>query len=164
MTMQLELKQHSHFKGRRGPLLIVVADGVGIAPPGPGNAVTEANTPTLDKLAEQALYTELRAHGTAVGLPSDEDMGNSEVGHNAIGAGRIFAQGAKLVNQALESGAAYQTEVWQEAIRHGSEKTLHFMGLHSDGNVHSHNNHLYQLMYKAAEQGVRSCCLHILLD
>ncbi len=162
--MKLELTKHPSFSGRPGPVLLLVADGVGVAPPGPSNAVTEANTPTLDMLAEQAMFCTLLAHGTAVGLPSDDDMGNSEVGHNALGAGRIFAQGAKLVNQALAEGSVFQTEVWQSAIRHGSENTLHFMGLHSDGNIHSHNKHLYALMEQAAQEGVKKCRLHLLLD
>lgn len=162
--MTLSLKKHAKFAGRNGPVVILVADGVGVAPAGPSNAVTEANTPTLDKLAAQALYTELAAHGTAVGLPSDDDMGNSEVGHNALGAGRIFAQGAKLVNQAIDSGEVYQTSVWQDAIAHGRNNTLHLLGLHSDGNIHAHTQHLYALMRKAAEQGVTECCIHILLD
>ncbi|MCL4131416.1 UNVERIFIED_CONTAM: hypothetical protein GTU68_013641 [Idotea baltica] len=162
--MSLHLNKHPSFQGRKGPVVILVADGVGVAPAGPSNAVTEANTPTLDWLAEQTLYTELAAHGTAVGLPSDDDMGNSEVGHNALGAGRIFAQGAKLVNQAIASGAVFDTDVWQQAISQGKDNTLHLLGLHSDGNVHAHTQHLYQLMAAAAEQGVRECCLHILLD
>ena len=162
--MTLSLKKHAKFAGRNGPVVILVADGVGVAPAGPSNAVTEANTPTLDKLAAQTLYTELAAHGTAVGLPSDDDMGNSEVGHNALGAGRIFAQGAKLVNQAIDSGEVYQTSVWQDAIEHGRNNTLHLLGLHSDGNIHAHTQHLYALMRKAAEQGVTECCIHILLD
>ena len=162
--MSLTLNKHSSFAGRKGPVVIVVADGVGVAPAGPSNAVTEANTPTLDKLAAQTLYTELAAHGTAVGLPSDDDMGNSEVGHNALGAGRIFAQGAKLVNQALDSGDVYNTDVWQKVVEHGVDKTLHLIGLHSDGNIHAHTKHLYELMKKAAEQGVRECCIHALLD
>ncbi len=162
--MKLTLEKHPSFSGREGPVVILVADGVGIAPAGPSNAVTEANTPTLDMLAEQSLYTELCAHGTAVGLPTDGDMGNSEVGHNAIGAGRIFAQGAKLVNQALETGEVFETDVWNKAISQGKEHALHLIGLHSDGNVHSHTDHLYQLMNKAAEQGVTNVCLHILLD
>lgn len=162
--MTLRLDKHPSFAGRDGPVVILVADGVGIAPPGPSNAVSEANTPTLDALAEQTLYTELRAHGTAVGLPSDDDMGNSEVGHNALGAGRIFAQGAKLVNQALASGAAFDTDVWNTAIERGKTNALHLMGLHSDGNIHAHIKHLYQLLRRAAEQGVKDVCLHLLLD
>jgi len=162
--MSLKLNAHPSFSGRQGPVVILVADGVGVAPEGPSNAVALANTPTLDALAEQGLYTQLLAHGTAVGLPTDDDMGNSEVGHNALGAGRIFAQGAKLVNQALDSGSVYQTEVWQNAIKHAKQNTLHLLGLHSDGNVHAHTDHLYQLMQNAADQGVRECCIHILLD
>lgn len=162
--MSLQLHKHPQFAGRKGPVVILVADGVGVADAGPSNAVTQANTPTLDLLADTALYTELAAHGKAVGLPTDDDMGNSEVGHNALGAGRIFAQGAKLVNQALSSGDIYQSEVWQQAVKQGSQGTLHLLGLHSDGNVHAHTQHLYQLMQQAAEQGVRDCCLHILLD
>lgn len=162
--MSLSLKKLSSFSGRKGPVVILVADGVGAAPDAPSNAVALANTPTLDALAALPLYTELAAHGVAVGLPSDGDMGNSEVGHNALGAGRIFAQGAKLVNQALESGEVYTTKVWQDAITHGSKNTLHLLGLHSDGNVHAHTQHLYELMQKAADQGVKECCLHLLLD
>ncbi len=162
--MSLKLDKHPSFAGRKGPVVILVADGVGVAPAGPSNAVTEANTPTLDNLAKQDLYTELAAHGTAVGLPSDDDMGNSEVGHNALGAGRIFAQGAKLVNQALDSGDVFQTDVWKKAVKHGKENTLHLLGLHSDGNIHAHTKHLYALMEKAAAQGVKECCIHVLLD
>lgn len=162
--MSLQLKKHPSFQGRKGPVVVLVADGVGVAPAGPSNAVTEANTPTLDKLLAQPLYTELAAHGTAVGLPSDDDMGNSEVGHNALGAGRIFAQGAKLVNQAIDSGEVYRTDVWSKAVEHGKANTLHLLGLHSDGNIHAHTKHLYALMEKAAEQGVSECCIHILLD
>lgn len=164
MKTNLNLKKHHSFLGRKGPVVVLVADGVGIAPAGPSNAVSEANTPTLDELAKQTLYTQLLAHGTAVGLPSDNDMGNSEVGHNAIGAGRIFDQGAKLVNHALASGEAFATDTWKTAIVHGKANTLHLMGLHSDGNIHAHTKHLHQLMQVAAEQGVRNCCLHILLD
>ncbi len=163
-NMSLSLKKHPEFAGRPGPVVILVADGVGVAEPGPGNAVSEANTPTLDWLASQPLYTELLAHGTAVGLPSDDDMGNSEVGHNALGAGRIFAQGAKLVNEALASGAIFETGVWQDAIAQGKTSCLHLLGLHSDGNIHAHTEHLYQLLHRAADEGVTNACVHILLD
>lgn len=164
MQMSLSLKKHPEFPGRPGPVVILVADGVGVAEPGPGNAVSEASTPTLDWLASQTLYTELLAHGTAVGLPSDDDMGNSEVGHNALGAGRIFAQGAKLVNEALSSGEIFETKVWRDAIEHGQKHCLHFLGLHSDGNIHAHTDHLYRLLSQAADEGVRNACVHILLD
>ncbi|CCM62456.1 MULTISPECIES: 2,3-bisphosphoglycerate-independent phosphoglycerate mutase [Candidatus Neomicrothrix] len=162
--MSLSLSKHPSFSGRPGPVLVVVADGVGVAPPGASNAVTEAVTPTLDALTSSELYTELAAHGPAVGLPTEDDMGNSEVGHNALGAGRIFAQGAKLVNQALANDTIFQTEVWKTAVEHGREGTLHLIGLHSDGGVHSTNAQLYQLLWRAADDGVTSCAVHILHD
>ena len=162
--MALSLDQHSTFSGRPGPVLVVVADGVGIADNIESNAVAQASTPTLDALVDSPFSTQLAAHGTAVGLPTDDDMGNSEVGHNAIGAGRIFAQGAKLVNQALETGTLYESDVWKEAIAHGQSGTMHFIGLHSDGNVHSHIAHLEQLITQAVEEGVQRIRLHILLD
>lgn len=162
--MTLSLDPHPIFNGRSGPVLVVVADGVGVAQDTPSNAVTQAITPTLDALLASDLSTQLAAHGKAVGLPTDDDMGNSEVGHNAIGAGRIFAQGAKLVNKALDSGSIFETEVWQEAISHGQANTLHFIGLHSDGNVHSHIDHLHQLIERAVSDGVTRIRLHLLLD
>ncbi|NND74967.1 MAG: 2,3-bisphosphoglycerate-independent phosphoglycerate mutase [Ilumatobacter sp.] len=160
----MELTRHPSFSGRPGPLLLVIADGVGVAPAGPSNAVAQAATPHLDKLTAGELYTELQAHGPAVGLPSDDDMGNSEVGHNALGAGRIFAQGAKLVNKALATGAIFESDVWSDAIEHGRNGTLHFLGLHSDGGVHSTNEHLYQMLRRAADEGVTSVAVHILHD
>ena len=163
-TMVLSLTPHHSLTKPAGPVVIVVADGVGHAPHGPSNAVTEANTPTIDRLIAGPLASTLIAHGTAVGLPSDDDMGNSEVGHNAIGAGRIFAQGAKLVNQAIKTRQMWDSPTWHELVRHGRKATLHLIGLHSDGNVHSHTDHLYAIVHQAAIQGVTQCRLHILLD
>ena len=100
-----QLEKHPTFPGVPGPVLIVVMDGVGVGASNEGDAVWLARTPTLDRLAQVSLTTRLRAHGTAVGLPSDDDMGNSEVGHNAFGAGRVFDQGAKLVDAAISSGS-----------------------------------------------------------
>ncbi len=162
--MTLSLDPHPIFAGRSGPVLIVVADGVGIAEDTVSNAVSQAETPTLDKLLTSQFSTSLAAHGTAVGLPTDDDMGNSEVGHNAIGAGRIFAQGAKLVNKALETKTIYDSDVWKEAINHGGAGTMHFIGLLSDGNVHSHIDHLHEMINQAVIEGVVSICVHVLLD
>jgi 2,3-bisphosphoglycerate-independent phosphoglycerate mutase len=162
--MALELRPHPSFAGRPGPLLLVIADGVGVAPEAPSNAVTLADTPALDALTSGELYTELAAHGPAVGLPSDDDMGNSEVGHNALGAGRVFAQGAKLVNAAIATGAIFESPVWQQTIDHAVDGTLHMIGLHSDGNVHSHVDHVYAMLRQAAAEGVRSAAVHILHD
>ncbi|MBR4062043.1 MAG: 2,3-bisphosphoglycerate-independent phosphoglycerate mutase [Clostridia bacterium] len=150
----------------KGPVLTIVMDGVGIAPEGPTNAVSRAFTPTLDKLLSNHPCVTLKAHGTAVGLPSDDDMGNSEVGHNALGAGQVFAQGAKLVTQSIESGKMFASETWQTLISNvkTNSSTLHFLGLFSDGNVHSHIDHLKAMLMRAKEEGVNKIRIHILLD
>lgn len=162
---QLKLEQLKEFPGRSGPVLLAIADGVGLAPEGPANAVHLAHTPTIDRLLASPLQMALKAHGTGVGLPSDDDMGNSEVGHNALGAGRIFAQGAKLINQALESGELFEREAWRRVVAIGrSGGTVHFLGLLSDGNVHSHIDHLFRLVRECAERQVPRVRLHVLLD
>jgi 2,3-bisphosphoglycerate-independent phosphoglycerate mutase len=164
--MSLVLDPHPSFRGVRGPVVVVVMDGIGLGRKDEGDAVHLARTPTLDWLREHVPFRTLRAHGTAVGLPSDEDMGNSEVGHNALGAGRIFDQGAKLVNQAIASGRIWQGEAWRRAVARVREsgEPLHFIGLLSDGNVHSHIDHLFALLRRAAEEGVDEVRVHALLD
>ncbi len=141
-------------------------DGVGVAPPGPGNAVAAAYTPTLDHLMATCPFLTIAAHGTAVGLPSDDDMGNSEVGHNALGAGRIFDQGAKLVNRAIDDGSLFAGETWKKLTDAvvADASTLHFIGLLSDGNVHSHIEQLFAMLRQAAAAGVRRIRVHPLLD
>ena len=108
------LKKTKNFKGPDGPVVLAILDGVGIGTCKEGDVVSRANTPTLDWLAHNALCTRLKAHGTAVGMPTDGDMGNSEIGHNAIGCGRVFAQGAKLVNESIENRELFQADVWKE--------------------------------------------------
>ena len=100
----------------RKPLVLVVMDGVGLTDKDNGNAVKRAYTPNLDALMATCPNTKIKAHGTAVGLPSDADMGNSEVGHNALGCGQIYSQGAKLVNESIETGAIYTSDTWKELI------------------------------------------------
>ena len=160
------LKKSERFGGVRGPLLTIVMDGVGIAPDNGANAVAAAHTPTLDYLMANYPMLKIKAHGTAVGLPSDDDMGNSEVGHNALGSGQVFAQGAKLVSQSIETGKLFGSETWNLLIDNVKAKssTLHFMGLFSDGNVHSHIDHLKALINKAAESGVAKIRIHVLID
>lgn len=163
----IELKKSKVFAGPEGPVVLVIMDGVGIGKNPESDYVKQATTPNLDWLRENALYTELRAHGVAVGLPDDGDMGNSEVGHNAMGCGRVFAQGASLVGKAIASGAMYAPDsVWQELIANVNDKssTLHFIGLLSDGNVHSNVNHLESMLRKAKEQGVKKARIHALID
>lgn len=147
-------------------VLVVVMDGIGVRDSSYGNAFKLATTPYLNDLSRNGFYRTLKAHGTYVGLPSNADIGNSEVGHNAIGAGRVFDQGAKLVQNAIDNGSLFRGQTWQELIKRtaGSNKTLHFIGLLSDGNVHSHENHLYAMLRKAAEQGVKRLRVHALLD
>ncbi len=161
----MKLEKSSRFSACPGPLVTIVLDGVGISPREDGDAVKTARTPMLDKLMANFPMTALLAHGTAVGMPSDEDMGNSEVGHNAIGAGRVFAQGAKLVAESIASGHLWQGQAWQEVIATAKQGgTLHFIGLFSDGNVHSHIDHLRAMLDQAKKEGVSKVRLHILLD
>lgn len=141
-------------------------DGVGFSKTGLGDAVTAANTPTLDWFLANCPNTRLKAHGSAVGLPSDDDMGNSEVGHNALGCGQVYSQGAKLVNESIESGKMYQSDTWNEVIENvkKNNSTLHFLGLLSDGNVHSNISHLLDMLKQAKSCGVKKVRIHTLLD
>ena len=152
--------------GVKGPVLTIVMDGVGIAPDTVGNAVKQAYTPTLDMIMEKYKTVALKAHGTAVGLPTDDDMGNSEVGHNALGSGQVFAQGAKLVSESIENGKMFASSTWQNIVKNvkDNDGTLHFIGLFSDGNVHSHIDHLKAMIVRAKEESVSRVRLHILID
>ncbi|TGN19486.1 2,3-bisphosphoglycerate-independent phosphoglycerate mutase [Leptospira idonii] len=159
-------------KNPQGPLakqvLLIVLDGVGFTKQGikDGNAVEAANMPLLKNLWTTRPTLHLKAHGTAVGMPSDEDMGNSEVGHNVLGSGRIFDQGAKLVSASIEAKEMFQGPIWKKLIDNVKSKssTLHFLGLFSDGNVHSHIDHLRAMIDAAKSESVKKIRLHILLD
>lgn len=147
------------------PVVLVIMDGVGIGDGGVGDAVAQANTPNLDRLMKEFPHTQLKAHGTAVGLPTDEDMGNSEVGHNTLGCGQVYAQGAKLVSQSMESGTIFRSAAWTELVDWCKDQgTMHFLGLLSDGNVHSNITHLITLLRQCKQEGIRRACCHILLD
>jgi 2,3-bisphosphoglycerate-independent phosphoglycerate mutase len=160
------LQKHAKFTRRKGPVVLVIMDGVGFGAYAEGDAVAAACTGTLDELYRTCPWTKLKAHGTAVGLPSDDDMGNSEVGHNAIGCGRVFAQGAKLVNASLQSKAVFAGEVWKKLINQVRKTggSLHFIGLVSDGNVHSNIAHLKEMVEQAKEEGATKVRIHALLD
>ena len=159
------LEKLNGFNGIR-PVVTIVMDGVGIAPDTGANAVRLARTPNLDRLMANYPMVPLKAHGTAVGLPSDDDMGNSEVGHNALGSGQVFAQGAKLVSASIESGKMFTSDTWKALVGGVKENgsTLHFIGLFSDGNVHSHIDHLKAMLTQAKAEGVANIRIHILLD
>ena len=164
--MNKSLNKLNGFDGVKGPVLTVVMDGVGLAPDTISNAVAGAYTPTLDMLMAKYPLVTLKAHGTAVGLPSDDDMGNSEVGHNALGSGQVFAQGAKLVSNSIESKKMFASSTWQELISNvkNNGSTLHFIGLFSDGNVHSHIDHLKAMLTEAKVEGVNNVRIHTLID
>jgi len=160
------LKKHPKFEGVEGPVVVIVMDGIGLNADSTGNAFTNAYTPVLDKLFKTRPNLALKAHGKAVGMPSDDDMGNSEVGHNALGSGQVYDQGAALVNEAIESGELFTKTAWKEvtgnAITAGG--TVHFIGLFSDGNVHSHMDHLMALIRRCKHEGQKRVRVHILLD
>jgi 2,3-bisphosphoglycerate-independent phosphoglycerate mutase len=162
----VEPLKHIYPIKRRGPVVLTIMDGVGFGAYKEGDAVASALTQSLDSLYQTEPWTKLKAHGTAVGLPSDEDMGNSEVGHNAIGCGRVFSQGAKLVSNSIQSGDLFTGKVWNNLTANTQKyhSTLHFIGLLSDGNVHSHINHLKAMVAQAKKDGVSRIRIHALLD
>lgn len=148
------------------PVVLVVMDGVGWTDKDNGNAVMHAYKPQLDKLMSEYPHTTIKASGEAVGLPTDKDMGNSEVGHNALGCGQIYSQGAKLVNESIESGAIYNSKSWNEAVAFAKEHNgkMNFIGLLSDGNVHSNISHLIAMVKQCKKEGIHEVRAHILLD
>ena len=165
------LKKNPSFKGRRGPVVLVIMDGVGYGQYKEGDAVADSKMNHLNSLTlgahniRKCPQTKLKAHGKAVGLPSDEDMGNSEVGHNAMGCGRVFNQGAALVSDSIKTGTMFEGSAWKEITNYIKDKgTLHFIGLFSDGNVHSHLDHLKAMIERAKKDGTKRVRVHVLFD
>ena len=160
------LKKLASFPGIQGPIVTIIMDGYGLPKSDVGSAIAAARKPTLDRLFAKYPNVRLRAHGTAVGMPSDDDMGNSEVGHNAIGAGQVYSQGAALVADAIAAGSIWQGAAWQEIVAgaKAGRGVIHFIGLFSDGNVHSHLDHLKAMIVRAKEEGVKAVRVHALLD
>ncbi|MEM7182909.1 MAG: 2,3-bisphosphoglycerate-independent phosphoglycerate mutase [Spirochaetota bacterium] len=155
----------------REQVLLIILDGVGHSARGEneGNAVAAAHMPVLKSLWAERPTLQVQAHGVAVGMPSDDDMGNSEVGHNALGCGRVFDQGAKLVANSIASGSLFQEDTgktWAEVVENclQNRSTLHFIGLFSDGNVHSNIAHLKAMIVQAKKEGVAKVRIHTLLD
>ena len=145
---------------------LVVLDGWGLAPPGPGNAISQASTPTFDALWERYPHTELDASGRAVGLP-DGQMGNSEVGHMNLGAGAIVKQDLLRINDAIADGSFFENEVLTgicERARSGPRGRLHLLGLVSDGGVHSGWEHIEACIELAAAEGVPELVVHAFTD
>lgn len=161
------LQTHPQISKPDGPVLLLILDGWGENKNKDGfNAVHVAETPTADALKATApgRWRTVRAHGTAVGLPTDDDMGNSEVGHNALGSGQVVDQGARLVDNALASGSIYQSDGWKLLAGAFESHTVHFIGLLSDGGVHSRYDQLAQCLAGAVERGAKRVRLHVLTD
>ena len=151
-----------HFDG---PIVLVVMDGVGIAPEGPGNAVSLAHTEFLRRVSKNYLNIPLRASGEAVGIMPG-DMGNSEVGHNALGSGQIIKQGIASVEEAFSTGKIWESRAWKEAIDNvlKNDSTLHFSGIFSDGNIHANIAHLEKMIIMANTLGVKKVRVHLVFD
>lgn len=147
------------------PVALVIMDGFGLAPAGPENAVTLARTPNLDRLFAECPWSSLEASGLAVGLPEGQ-MGNSEVGHLNMGAGRVVYQELTRICKAIKDGTLLENEVLCDAIDAAvaAGRVVHLMGLVSDGGVHSHQDHLYALVRMAVARGARDVRVHAFLD
>ncbi|WP_353893830.1 2,3-bisphosphoglycerate-independent phosphoglycerate mutase [Proteinivorax hydrogeniformans] len=147
------------------PLVLVVIDGWALNEVGDGNAVVAAEKPYYDALINKFPTTEIKASGLEVGLPQGQ-MGNSEVGHLNMGAGRVVYQDLTRINKAIEEGSFFKNEKLAASMDNCIEKnsTLHLMGLLSDGGVHSHTNHLFALLDMAKEKGVQKVKVHPILD
>ncbi len=150
---------------RPKPLVLLMLDGFGIAPPDNGNAIHAASTPVIDKLIATYPAMPLRASGESVGL-NWGDMGNSEVGHLTIGAGRVYYQSLPRINLSVEQGAFFENDAFASAIKHVKKSggTLHLMGLMSTGKVHALNSHAYALLELASRSGLSDVAVHAMLD
>ncbi|WP_302371246.1 2,3-bisphosphoglycerate-independent phosphoglycerate mutase [Acidaminococcus massiliensis] len=150
---------------RKKPVMLMILDGWGIAPPSSTNAVTRARTPHLDYYFNRYPHSQLRCSGEAVGLPEGQ-MGNSEVGHLSIGSGRIIYQSLTRISRAVKDGSLEKNPVLVKAMEEARDggKKLHLLGLLSDGGVHSHIDHLLGLLAMAQKMGVEKVCVHAFLD
>ncbi|MGH9474623.1 MAG: 2,3-bisphosphoglycerate-independent phosphoglycerate mutase, partial [Terriglobales bacterium] len=145
------------------PIVLAVLDGWGYAPAGPGNAIALARKPAYDRMLSEYPSTLIHTSGPFVGLPEGQ-MGNSEVGHMNLGAGRVVQMDITRLDQAIADGSFERNPVLLETMRHARGSQLHLLGLTSDGGVHSHLNHLYALLRLARAQGVERVWLHAFSD
>jgi 2,3-bisphosphoglycerate-independent phosphoglycerate mutase len=148
---------------RPKPLVLTILDGWGFSPSVDGNAIRAARKPAYDRLLAEYPNTLIHTSGPYVGLPEGQ-MGNSEVGHLNIGAGRVVHMDITRIDMMIASGEFFKQPVLLDAMRHGRTRRLHLMGLVSDGGVHSHMNHLYALLEMARQQEVRDVCVHCFMD
>jgi 2,3-bisphosphoglycerate-independent phosphoglycerate mutase len=147
------------------PLVLLVLDGFGCSDVTEHNAIRAANTPVWDRIWEKAPRTRISTSGMAVGLPEGQ-MGNSEVGHMTLGAGRVIYQSFTRVNKAIEDGDFFENPAYANAIDKAvkADKAVHILGLLSEGGVHSHQNHIFAMMKMAAQRGAKKIYLHAILD
>ena len=154
-----------NFSGR-GPLIHVVLDGWGVGTPDETNAIHQGALPIMDRLRQNFPYTQLWTHGKYVGLPSENDLGGSEVGHMTMGAGIIKQQGPTLIRKLIQSGDFFKIPTLSKIIKNclNHDTPLHLLGLLSDGNIHSHVDHMQAIIRHAFQAGIRRCYVHALLD
>jgi len=162
------MTEHTNFTAAQGklrPVLLIIMDGWGLGTGGSEDAIAQAHTPEVDRLWNNYAHTRLFTHGSHVGLPSDKDMGGSEVGHLTMGAGMVLEQGPTRINNAIADGSFYTSKALQQVISAGmAGGTLHLMGLLSDGNIHSHLSHFRAVINHAFEAGIKQLRIHALLD
>src|SRR3972149_2916579 len=158
-------KQIKLSRGKIKPWVLLVLDGWGIAPASEGNAITLAKTPFINSLIANYPHGQLIASGESVGLPANE-VGNTEVGHLTLGAGRVIYQDFKRINIAIEKGSFFENKAFLSAAAHVKQKNskLHIMGLASSGNVHSSLGHLYSLLQFCKKEEIREVYLHVFTD
>ncbi|MCS7092620.1 MAG: 2,3-bisphosphoglycerate-independent phosphoglycerate mutase, partial [Patescibacteria group bacterium] len=147
------------------PTVLVILDGFGLAPPSPGNAISQARMPNFLSLLKDYPHTELIASGESVGLPANE-VGNTEVGHLTIGAGRVILQDLKRINVAIEKGSFYENKAFLMAADHvrNYNSTLHILGLVGSGRVHSARDHIYALLQFCKKELLSDVCVHVFTD
>ena len=148
-----------------GPIVLAVLDGVGLRNDEYGNAVVQAHSEFIDQLFDKYPWISLEASGEAVGILKGQ-MGNSEVGHNALGAGQIIKQGIAKIEDDFNTGAIWQTVAWRGAIDNVKQNhsTLHFSGIFSDGGVHSSISQLFKMLEQAQKEGIEKIRIHLILD
>jgi 2,3-bisphosphoglycerate-independent phosphoglycerate mutase len=153
------------YSTRPKPVVLCILDGWGVAPPGDGNPLEAANTPVLDELIKTFPTVTIRASGEAVGLSWGE-MGNSEVGHLTMGAGKIFYQSLPRINMSVQSGAFFKNDVFLQAVEHAKKRgsAFHIMGICSPGNVHGSDEHIHALLELARQNGLTKVFIHPFLD
>src|SRR5690554_5213894 len=147
----------------RSPVALIILDGFGLAGPGPGNAVSLANTPVFDRIWSDCPRTALQASGLAVGLPEGQ-IGNSEVGHLNIGAGRVVMQSLTWIDDQIRTGEFFANPALVESMANARGGTLHLLGLVSHGGVHSSLKHLLALLRMAEQQQVARVAVHVFTD